>query len=172
MFNPETFNAARTDASDFIIVSDQRWETARNEDFPWRLIGKRRVLFVERPICSPCEDKPRLQVFSHLKDHVTIVCLVYPGSMAEEVGENPGYDNEILQPIYNDFLKRYLQSSGYSQPVLWLRSAAGATFASEIDYRLLVYDLPKGQSVDGGVSVQVINASSIVLRPEAPSASR
>lgn len=155
--------AAHSEACDFILFSDQRWEVAKKRALPWRMIPKRRVLFIEPPACSPLESEARLRVFSLPAENVHVMCMVYPGWMRRSPHETVGFNHEIAQPEYSRLLNAYLEAEHYRQPIVWMNSAAAVPFLASIDYRLLVYDLPDHPAVER-MSIEVIQPNAVVLR--------
>lgn len=145
--------------TDFICISDMRWQAFQHAcPLPWRFVRKARVVFVEPPLVSLHEEIYRLEVAPH-DEALTIVRLHVPGVSKRRYG----HSETTLQPIYNELLGRYLNYCGFRTPILWLNTPAGAGFADIMPCTLMVYDAARHPAPNRTVSVERLNAESIIL---------
>ena len=132
--------ASAAPITDFVCVSQQRWEIASQDPdhLPWRFMRKPRVFLIEEPVARPNTTRPYLEVTPVREGsftNVTVIRLVCPGPLARDLR----YGDQTTQAAYNPLLRDFLEREGVVRPVLWLGTPLALKFGLAIDYSLLVY---------------------------------
>lgn len=151
--------------SDLICFSHLRW------DFVWqrpqhllsRLAKHFRVLYVEEPISTETETRPRLEIFTKPVQngaHVNVVRLVQPTEFHRWIG----HGDPEAQENYTTLLLNYLYAHNYVNPILWLYTPMASEFADQIPHRLLIADVMDQLSAFKGAPADLQEREPALLR--------
>jgi UDP-galactopyranose mutase len=149
--------------SDLICFSHLRW------DFVWqrpqhvlsRMAKHYRILFVEEPITTSKESKPRLEILpAKGATNISVARLIFPVEQEHRIG----HGDALTQETYSRLLNVYLKAQGFKDPLLWLYTPMASAFTETIPHRLLACDVMEQLSAVKDAPAQLVEKERRILR--------